>query len=164
MAEQAGDIREHDEQQQRLQDDLVRRFLSEQSRLEQAVAGLSEQQATEVWCGHWGVREIVAHLAGWEYAITEALERMARGERAVSGDINLSDVEGTNDTFARRAAGKSFRDVLADYLQAAAHFERAVRTMPMERLMEGKTGRRLVEIAIGHPEEHIKEIDAWRKQ
>lgn len=142
---------------------LIERFNQNQHKLTEAVSGLSEQQAGQIWFGSWGVKQIVAHIAGWEFAMTEALEKMAKGERPTAEGINVNDTEGTNDIFAQRAAGKTWEEVLGDLNEAGTHFVRAVRTLPMDRLEEGKTGRRIVETMIGHPEEHIDQISEWRQ-
>lgn len=42
---------------------------------------IGEPQFEEKWLdGRWGVREIVAHLAGWHRELGTGLERMSRGE------------------------------------------------------------------------------------
>src|SRR5579862_5180169 len=91
--------------------DLVNEFDESQTDLKDAVSGLSDEQASQVWLGGWGVREIVAHVAGWEHAISEALEKMARGERPSAEGIDITDTDGSNDTFARQVAEKRFHEV-----------------------------------------------------
>lgn len=142
---------------------LIDRFNQSQQKLVSAVSGLSEEQAGEIWLGSWGVKQIVAHIAGWESAMTEALEKMARGERPTADGINVNDTDGTNAIFAQRSAGKSWDQVCGDLDHAGTQFVGAVRALPAERLEEGKTGRRIVETMIGHPEEHIHEIMSWRQ-
>lgn len=144
------------------QDTLVQRFQNSQAALEAAVAGLDEDAAAQVWYGRWGVKQIVAHIAGWQSAIAEALGRIARGERPSADGINLSDVEGTNDDFAARAEGTSFAAVLGDLHASAGRLGDAVRALPADRLEEGRTARRMVETIIGHPDEHIAAIREWR--
>ena len=37
----------------------------EHKHLRQAIAGLDNAQLTQVWFGDWGVKDIIAHVAGW---------------------------------------------------------------------------------------------------
>ena len=141
---------------------LIDRFNQSQRKLIDAVSGLDEEKANQVWLGKWGVKQIVAHIAGWESAMTEALEKMAKGERPTAEGLDLSDTDGTNDLLVHRTAGKSWGHVLGDLEGAGAQFVRAVRSLPAERLEEGKTGRRIIETIIGHPDEHVTEISDWR--
>jgi hypothetical protein len=45
--------------------DLIQTSEQEYAKLKAAVHGLGEAELTEVWPGTWGVREIMAHIAGW---------------------------------------------------------------------------------------------------
>lgn len=145
-------------------DDLIHRFHAAQQQIEDAIARLNDAEARKVWLDRWGVREIVAHIAGWENAMTEALERLARGERPAAEGVDLSDTEGTNDNFAGRAADKNFEQVKMELRQAGEHFVAAVRALPIDRIAEGKTGRRIIETMINHPSEHIDQIKDWRQR
>jgi hypothetical protein len=46
------------------------------------------------WCGTWGVREILAHITGWQRELTPVLERLARGERPIPDGVSYADVDG----------------------------------------------------------------------
>jgi len=61
--------------------------------LHQAVDGLGDEQMRRVWLGTWGVREIIAHIAGWHREMMPAFERVARGEAPYA--------QGTYDDFDR---------------------------------------------------------------
>src|SRR2546422_9725781 len=60
--------------------DIIQATEQEYAKLRAAVHGLGEAQMREVWLGTWGVREIIAHIAGWHGEMLPALERVARGE------------------------------------------------------------------------------------
>ena len=57
-----------------------------QSAFDELVAsfkGLDERAMNVVVLGTWSVKDILAHIAGWQHEMTGALERMARGEKPV---------------------------------------------------------------------------------
>lgn len=143
-------------------DELVSGFQRSQQELHGAVAGLGEEAAEEIWYGRWGVKQIVAHIAGWESAMAEALGKIALGERPSAEGINLSDVDGTNDQFAEKVQPLSFDQVLQDLSSAGGRLVEAIQALPEDRLGEGKTARRIVDTMIRHPAEHTDAIRQWR--
>jgi len=60
--------------------ELLERAGQEYEGLKAAIKGLDEAQMSQVWLGSWGVREILAHMAGWHREMIPALERLGRGE------------------------------------------------------------------------------------
>jgi len=72
---------------------IIQTTEQEYARLRAAVHGLDEAALSEVWLGTWGVRQIVAHIAGWHREMMPALARLARGEPAYA--------DGTYDDFDR---------------------------------------------------------------
>ena len=60
--------------------DIIQATEQDYVKLRAAIDGLDEAQMSEVWLGTWGVREILAHVAGWQVEMLPALERLACGE------------------------------------------------------------------------------------
>lgn len=71
-------------------------------------------------CGYWSVREIIAHLASFEYALIDALA-VARGAPMGSrlGEL-LRDGQAFNDAQVAARIGLSPAETLADYEKAHA--------------------------------------------
>ena len=59
--------------------DLLNQAAREYKAFHETIHGLNETHLTEVWLGTWSVKDIVAHLVGWQRELTPALERIARG-------------------------------------------------------------------------------------
>ena len=81
-----------------------------------AVRDLSEADwlAPDV-CGYWSVREIIAHLASFEYALVDAL-KVARGEPIGPTLAELlRDGQAFNDRQVAARAGLSPAETLAEY-------------------------------------------------
>jgi hypothetical protein len=144
------------------QDALIAKFRESQADLVDAVSGVSEQRAAEVWSGTWGIKQIVAHISGWESSMTQALGKIANGERPTVEGFDLNDTDGSNAKFAESAASSSFADVLAGLRSAGDGLVEAIRGTPDDRIQEGRTARRIVETLIRHPGEHTDEIRKWR--
>ncbi len=94
----------------------------------------------EKWLdGRWGVRELVAHLAGWHNELSRAFERMARGERPAPEGANWEDVQHWNDIFAAGAQGKHKDQIMREFDEAVARFRELGAKLPDERFGLGKT-------------------------
>jgi hypothetical protein len=142
---------------------LVARFQENQSTLLNAVSGLDERRAGEIWSGTWSVKDILAHISGWEQSLSEALTKISRGERPTVDGIDLNDTDGTNAIFAQRASGRSFADAGDELRNAGEGVAVAIETVPDDRIEEGRTARRIAETLIQHPTEHANEILDWRR-
>ena len=141
------------------------RLLDEEYRnFRQAIDGLEGDALTRVWFGAWSVKDIVAHVAGWEREMTEALRRMARGEKPTPEGVDYSNTDGWNAKFAAAMQGIDARTVIAAWQQTHMTFARAAQAVPDDRYGEGKTVNRLIEASgWGHYREHAPAIRDWRK-
>lgn len=130
-----------------------------------AVEDLNEEQMTERWFGDWGVREILAHVAGWHWEMQKALERISRGERPVPEGVDYNDADSWNARFAAGASGKSAREVLEDLRASKEAFVAAALNVPEDRFAEGRSVARIMETTgFGHYAEHLPAIREWRRR
>jgi len=130
-----------------------------------SVKGLDEAAMNKVFYGSWSVKDIVAHLAGWQHTMTGAMERMARGERPTPEGVDYSDADSWNARFASAMKAQSAPTVLADLQQSFATYKRAASAIPDDRYGEGKTINKLIEASgTGHYNEHLPEIREFAKK
>ena len=143
---------------------------SEYKNLRQAIDGLDVVQMERPWLDGWSVKDIVAHVLGWQRVSTTALQRMARGERPTPEGVDYSNPEEWNNRFALDMKAISPQTVVAAWQQAHMGFVRAARALPDERYApkeDGKpsTATRVLEgNGYGHYREHAAQIGEWRKR
>ena len=136
---------------------------TEFGRLLAAVDGLDERGMSRVFYGSWGVKDILAHIAGWQHAMTGAMERMARGERPTPEGVDYSDADAWNAKFAAAMAPQNATTIVADLKQSFANYMRAAKALPDDRFGEGKTINRILETSgYGHYREHLPAIEEYR--
>jgi hypothetical protein len=124
-----------------------------------AVQGLDERAMSVRFYGSWNVKDILAHIAGWQHTMTGALERMGRGERPTPEGVDYSDADAWNAKFASAMRGQNGSTVLADLQQSFANYLRAAKALPDDRFGEGKTVNKLLEASgSGHYKEHLPAI------
>jgi hypothetical protein len=146
---------------QSLLDEIARGYTD----VQEAMQGLSDDQLETVFYDQWSVKEIVAHMLGWEREMTEALRRIARGERPTPEGVDYSNADEWNAKFATAAQGRSASAVIADWGQVHSGFVEALAAVPDDRFGEGKSVNRIaVGTGSGHYEEHVPAIKAWRQR
>ncbi len=131
--------------------------------LNAALDGMDERALTAVFYGTWSVKDIVAHIAGWQHLMAEAMERMARGERPTPEGVDYSDADAWNARFAAAMTAQNATTVVADFKQSFANYLRAARAIADDRYGEGKTINRLIETSgTGHYAEHLPAIQEYK--
>jgi hypothetical protein len=142
----------------------------EYTHLRQAIDGLDEAAMSRVWFGDWGVKDIVAHVAGWEREMSAALERMARGERPTPEGVDYSDSDAWNAGFALSMRNIPAPTVIASWQQTHANYVKAANAVGSDRYGTKEDGtpmtvNRLLETSgYGHYKEHAAQIRDWRQK
>jgi hypothetical protein len=132
--------------------------------LKRAIAGLSEADMREVWCGTWSVREILAHISGWHREMLPGVERLARGEKPFTAGVSYSDFDAWNAKFAAAKATWTTADIVKELDAAHADFLCAAGAVPEDRVVPERTAYKLVDgNSRNHYAEHARDVAAWRK-
>jgi hypothetical protein len=148
-----------------LKEDLLRQADDELGALKRALVGLDDDAMRRPCCGTWGVREILAHLAGWQREMTPALLRLARGERPVPQGVSYDDVDGWNARHVAARRGLTVEGVRAELDAAHREFLAAARAVPDARYGPDRTATRIVDLnGPHHYREHAAQIRAWRRR
>jgi hypothetical protein len=143
--------------------DLLSRAAEEYRAFYDALDGLNEDQLSEPWLGTWGVRDIVAHIVGWQRELTPALERLALGERPIPPGVSYEDVDAWNAKFAAAWHDTRPADILLELDRSHEAFLRAAAAVPEDRYQPEKTAYRIVDLnSAHHYEDHGGQIREWR--
>jgi hypothetical protein len=144
--------------------DIIQAAEQEYATLRAAVHGLDEPTMREVWLGTWGVREIVAHIAGWHREMIPALERLARGEPPYA-EGTYDDFDRWNARFVDARKDVATRDLVHAMDGSHRDFLRAVERLDDADLADGTTARSLVDgVSTAHYREHAAQITDWRSR
>jgi hypothetical protein len=128
------------------------------------VNGLDERTMSRQFYGSWNLKDILAHISGWQHQMTGAMQRLARGEKPTPEGVDYSDADAWNARFAGAMKAQTADTVIADLRQSYANYIRAAQAIPDDRFGEGKTINRLLEASgFGHYAEHLPTIQDYRK-
>jgi len=138
---------------------------AEYAKFQDTINGLERDKLDVIFYDGWSVKDIVAHMLGWEREMTEALRRIARGERPTPEGVDYSNGDEWNSKFAARMRGQLPTTVLAEWGQVHGGFRKAMVDVPDDRFGEGKSVNRIAEAtAYGHYKEHAPAIKEWRQR
>ena len=148
-----------------LKDDLLRQTQDDFGALKRALVGLSDETMRRPFSGTWGVREILAHIAGWQREMIPVLERIARGDKPLADGVSYADLDDWNARHVAARRGLTVEGVRAE-LDATHHeFLAAARAVPESRFAPDKTATRVVDLnGPHHYRDHTAHILAWRRR
>lgn len=137
--------------------------------LRQAIDGLDAAALQRPWLDGWSVKDIIAHVLGWERELGGALQRIARGERPTPEGVDYSDADAWNAKFALVMKQQLPTTVIAEWGQMHQLFTKAAQAVPDDRFVEKdakpSTVNRIIDgSGYGHFREHAAQILDWRKR
>src|SRR5262245_58080443 len=143
--------------------ELLNQAAREYKSFHEALQGLNEEHLNEVWLGTWNIKDIVAHIAGWQTELAPALERIARGERPVPAGVSYDDVDAWNARFTAARRGAEAAELLLELDESHERFMRLADTVPDARFAPDRTAYKIVDMnSAHHYREHGDQIRAWR--
>ena len=144
-------------------DRLIRQLDSAHAEMRAALASAGPGTAANP---DWSVKELVAHLAGWDAVTRDALIGHAASAPAAAPARDGINPYNARSVAARR--GLTYDETLEDWERTREELRQALATLPADKLAEklvfpwGPKGAvaRLVAIIAGHEQEHAHELRA----
>ncbi len=133
------------------------------ARLGEAIAGLSDEQASLPAIDGWSVKDHLTHVTFWHEMRFFEVSRIARGGRAGFPVTDEEGVRAVNEQFAANRRRLPLEQVIADLDFARAMVRRAVEDCPAERLAPSLF-EEIAPTGAGHDSEHAEVIAAWRRK
>jgi len=142
--------------------------------LDAELAGLSEEQMLEAGViDDWSVKDVLAHIAGWERMFIGWLDALMRGERPDRpANIDEAWVNETNARLYRENGEKTLADVLAESRAAHEAMLALIDRLTEEELFDPNhfpwtRGHDMAPWLRGNADEHYAEhtvqLRAWRR-
>jgi uncharacterized damage-inducible protein DinB len=133
------------------------------ARIEEAISGLSDAEASRREIDGWSVKDHLAHMTLWHEMRFFELSRVARGGTFTFPESEDSAIDALNEQFAEKRRALSLEQVVADLEYAREMVRQGVQSAPDERLdfsLYGEIGPH----GAGHDTEHAEVIIGWRKR
>jgi hypothetical protein len=112
----------------------------------------------------WKIKQVLAHITGWDDAVIAALKAHAGGEEIAAVAVQGIDVYNAQTVASRQAL--SYERVVQEWTFAREQLKKVIKEMPTEKLEEeilfpwGGSGKisQIVNIFASHEAEHAQEI------
>jgi uncharacterized protein (TIGR03083 family) len=140
---------------------LIERLDQSRRAMQRALSSVDAQREI---CPGWTVREILAHIAGWDEVGTGTVRAHSAGE--APPPLEIRGIDAYNEALISKCEGLSYEEVVQCWRSTRRELVDALADAPPEKLHEraqfpwGETGNisRLVSILAEHEREHADEI------
>jgi hypothetical protein len=127
-----------------------------------AVATLDDDTMATTIDGGWSVRDVVAHLIGWDEVGARDFERVVRGHMPVLAAYRHEDVDQWNAGFVRGRNLFSAAQLIAEMDAAWDALQAGIRPLPDAAFAEGQLARQFCDIGVQHKDAHAEELRTLR--
>lgn len=102
------------------------------SKLLTEVAALSRKERDRVFLGIWSVRDLLAHLAGWDYTNIDAVKSVIAGKLPSFYEHHDRDWQTYNAMLVRKYRRSTFRELRATLKESQNELVEYLQTIPPE--------------------------------
>jgi hypothetical protein len=136
-----------------------------------AISSLSPAQQDEVFLGTWSVKDLLAHLVGWDYANIEAVDAVLAGRLPAFYSHHGRDWRTFNARLVAEYGKEALKDLMASAQESHRKLVRLLETVPAEEFDADKDVRfkgykvtiaRLIQGEIDDEKTHYSQIEVFR--
>lgn len=155
-----------------LKDRLIFGLVTARQNILDQVVELSPHQQGEIFLGEWSVREILAHLIGWDQTYLAAVQDLQAGELPSFYAAYDADWQSYNRNLVRQYEVGEWSELVTAARESQSQLVDYMRTLPDEEFSRGwgvryggtpVTIASLIEAEIKDEHEHSKQIRKWTR-
>jgi hypothetical protein len=147
---------------------LIERWESRRAALNELVAQAVAHLDKEIYRG-WTLKEFLAHMSGWDDAVVDSLRAHATG--APMQTPASRGIDAYNEQTVSTRESLDYDHIRREWERTHELVIQAIRDLPEEKMNQplvfpwGQSGTvsDLVDIFVGHEEEHAHHLRAWLK-
>ncbi len=143
-------------------EELAAELAAAHERVREAIAGLTDDEASVAGLDGWSIKDHLTHLTLWHEMRFFEVNRIARGGHPSFPLASEEQVTPLNETVAAYRRNLSLEQVVADLEFAWSMVEQAVAASPKERLDHGFSGD-IGPVGTAHDISHAAMISALRR-
>jgi len=153
--------------------ELIEALNQSRQRLMAAIEGLPPEVLIQPGaCGHWSVKDVLAHLAMWEAETVTFLYQARLGSKPTTLHLKSFDTDQQNATWYEKSKDRPWERVWQDFQGVRQQILRRLDAFSDDELTNPKRfpwlkGKSLADIiqewVVDHEIEHTQGLEAWRK-
>jgi len=125
---------------------------------------LSPLEQEKVFLGAWSIKDLLAHLAGWDYTNLDAVRKIRAGEKPSFWEHYDRDWESYNVRLVAEYKRDDFAELVGVVEESHRKLIDYLRTVPADEYIKNKKIASLLRAEIKDEEEHHRQVEEFRKQ
>jgi len=136
-------------------------------------SALSKEEQEHIFLGIWSVKDLIAHLAGWDFTNLEAVKSVLAGKVPAFYEQHDRDWQTYNATLVKKYTKDSFRELLATVRDSQKKLVEYLQSVPPEHFSRDfgvrfrgykVTVQRLLEAEIKDEQVHCRQVIDFFKE
>ncbi|UCC76736.1 MAG: ClbS/DfsB family four-helix bundle protein [Anaerolineales bacterium] len=145
-------------------DAIIRGLVKARRKILDAASLLSPVQQDEVFLGVWSVKDLLAHLAGWDDTNVKAVEEILAGQKPRFWKHYDRDWKSYNARLVVEYKRDDFAELLAMVQESHRRLIGFLQTVPDAEYLKRRKIKSLLRAEIRDEEEHHRQVEELRKR
>jgi hypothetical protein len=128
----------------------------------EATALLSPAQQDQVFLGEWSVRDLLAHLEGWDHTNRDAVGEILAGQKPAFWAHYDRDWRRYNAQLVSQYRREDLAELVAEVEQSHRMLIEYLETIPADEFLKRKPMQSLLRVEASDEEEHFQQLAAFR--
>jgi hypothetical protein len=145
-------------------DEIIRGLVKARRKVLEAASLLSPAQQDEVFLGTWSVKDLLAHLAGWDYTNLTAVQEILAGQKPSFFEHRDRDWQSYNARLVAEYRRDDFAELVAVVEESHRTLIDLLQGVPADEYLKRKRITSLLRVEIRDCEEHHRQVEEFRKR
>jgi hypothetical protein len=144
-------------------DKIIRGLVKARRKILEAASLLSPAEQDEVFLGVWSVKDLLAHLVGWDYTNLNAVKEILAGRKPGFWEHYDRDWKSYNARLVAEYKREDFSELVAAVKESHRELIDFLHTVPADEYIKRKKIASLLRAETRDEEEHHRQVEAFRK-
>jgi hypothetical protein len=145
-------------------DAIIAGLLKARSEILDAASLLSPEQQDEVFLGVWSVKDLLAHLAGWDYTNLQAVEEILADQKPGFWAHHDRDWRSYNARLVAEYRRDDFAELIAVVEESHRRLIEFLQAVPTDEYLRRRQIARLLRAESKDEEEHHRQLEEFRQR
>ena len=145
-------------------DEIIRGLVKARRKILDAARSLSPVEQGAIFLGVWSVKDLLAHLVGWDYTNLKAVEEILAGQKPGFWEHYDRDWKSYNAQLVAEYKRDDFAELLALVEESNCKLIDFLQTVLAEQYLKKSEIRSLLRTEIRDEEKHHRQVEEFRKR
>ena len=145
-------------------DEIIQGLVEARNKLLDSAILLSPVEQDEVFLGVWSVKDLLAHLVGWDYTNLKAVDEILAGQKPTFFEQYDRDWQSYNARLVAQYKRDDFAELVAALKESHRELIAFLQTVPADAYVKRKRIANLLRVEINDEEEHYRQVEAFRRR